>query len=390
MSTGPARAVAWELSVACARHAAGLDDGREVCRIAADVQNWEAMVTLVRKQALLPWLARALEEGGLRAADAAVRSARGQDAARALAQVRRLAELTRAFAEAGIPVLPYKGPALSLQLYGDVALRHSNDLDLVVPRPEYLRARKVLLACGFPPRGGHSLAQERALFAWLGHASFGAGSEDFVELHWRFAPAQFPFALSPERAIARSTRVMVAGQSIPLMAGDDLLVTLAMHGTRHLYERLEWLAGVALLFRTESDHQAALLRHAGALRGRRMLLASVVVAHRVLGLPLDAVWRAALAADAEARAIGDEIADLIIARGRDGVDLPDGATLQTLYARLIDSRLDRVRSFLRAALMPTEREWELVRLPDALTPLYHVIRPARVAMTYARRLFGGR
>jgi hypothetical protein len=223
----------------------------------------------------------------------------------------------------------------------------------------------------------------------LGHASFGAEHEDFVELHWRFAPRQFPFGLTPETAIARSTRVAVAGQSMRLMARDDLLVTLAMHGTRHLYERLEWLAGVALLLRTATHDPPALLRLASALHGKRMLLASVVVAHRVLGLPLDAAWRSALTAEAEAWTVGDEIADLAIAQGRDGVALPDGATLQTLYTRLIDSRLDRVRSLLRAALMPTEREWELVRLPDPLTPLYRVVRPARVAMIYARRLFGG-
>ena len=386
MSVLPARALAWELSIACARRAAGLDDGAEVARVATNVEDWEVTTGVAREQGLLLWLTRALEGSPLHAATSAVHAARGEDAARSLAQSRQLAELTQAFALAHIPMLPYKGPALSLQLYGDVALRHSSDLDLIVAKRQYSRARAVLLSCGFPPRGGHSRRQERTLFAWLGHAPFGAGREDFIELHWRFAPIQFPFALDPDTALARATHVTIAGQSIPLMARDDLLVTLAMHGTRHLYERLEWLAGVAVLLRSATTSPAALMRHAKDLRAARMLLASVVIAHRLLGFPLDAAWKAALAADPGAEAVGEDIARLVVAHGRDSIAFPDGAALQSLYARLTDTLADRARSLVRSALMPTEREWELVRLPEALTPLYHVVRPMRLLALYGRRL----
>ena len=43
-----------------------------------------------------------------------------------------LASMLKAFNRAGIPVMPMKGPILSLELYGDVGLRQSHDLDLMV------------------------------------------------------------------------------------------------------------------------------------------------------------------------------------------------------------------------------------------------------------------
>lgn len=387
MTAHAARAASWELAVASARFAAGLDDGSGVVDLAATVLDWDGVIAMARDQAVLAWLARALNGRGPPEAAAKVRAATVADAARALGQLRLLGTLTQAFADADIAVLPYKGPALSLQLYGDVALRHSTDLDLVVAKTDYVRARAVLCALGLPSRRGHTAHQERALFSWLGHASFGRGRDDFVELHWRFAPTQFAFALDPETAMSRSSYAMAGGARVRCMAPDDLLVTLAMHGARHLYERLEWLSGVVRLLRTTATPPSALTAHARELHARRMLLASVVVANRVLGFPISTAWNAELERDRDTIVVGEEIARQLVRHGTTGAPFAHGVSLQMLYGRLTDSGRDWVRALVRAAVMPTEREAEAVRLPDLLTPLYFVVRPIRLIAQYVRLPF---
>jgi hypothetical protein len=314
-----------------------------------------------------------------------VREAVTSSGARTLGQIRLLAEVLAALEACGVPALPYKGPVLSLQLYGDATLRSSVDLDLVVARASYGAARKALVGLGLTPRAGHSARQERTLFRWLGHASFGHGTEHFIELHWRFAPLQFPFALEPERALARASRVQLAGRTVPAMATEDLVVTLAMHAARHLYERLEWLAGITQLLILHGDDAAPLLAHAQRLRARRTLLVTAGVAMRVLDAPLGATWRTALAADAESDRLAATLSEMVQTSWRPGAPQPAGAAMQGLIARMMDSRADRVRSVVHSAILPTEREWETIELPDSLTPLYHVIRPARVLAMYARR-----
>ena len=289
-------------------------------------------------------------------------------------------------AAAGVPALPYKGPVLAIQLYGDATLRSSVDLDVVVPLASYGAARTTLISLGLTPRGGHSARQERALFRWVGQASFGTGAEQFVELHWRFAPLQFPFALTPEQALARASRVRLAGQDMPVMATDDLAVTLSMHATRHLFERLEWLAGVTRLLRDRASDAGALAEHARQIRGRRMLLVTAGVAANVLRAPLGVEWEQALASDPVAQRLAATMSDEL-RRGWSRAPQLGGAALQKRYAELLDTRTDRVRSVMRAALLPTQREWELIALPDALTPLYHVVRPLRLLAAYARRAF---
>ncbi|HKP15231.1 MAG TPA: nucleotidyltransferase family protein [Gemmatimonadaceae bacterium] len=379
------RTRSWRLLVACARHAAGLADTREVALAARLIDDWAAAERLACAHGLLPWLARALSDASLSGgAYAPVVAAAGTSAARTLGQMRRLTELLALLERAGVPALPYKGPTLSLQLYGDVALRQSVDLDLVVPFDRYADARAALVAQGLPPRGGHSRRQERTLFAWLGHAPFGRGA-DFVELHWRFADRRFQFSLTAERALACARVLRVGGQSLPLMHDVDLLAVLAMHGARHLYERLEWLAGVTRLLVAWEGDADRLVTHAESLRARRMLLVSVHMAHRVLGFPLGDDWRRLLASDADATALGATMAADLEGYALRDAPFPGGAALQRRYAELVDTRLDRVKLYIHAALDPTARDHEAVALPDALVPLHRVIRPARLAGTYFAR-----
>ena len=163
-----------------------------------------------------------------------------------------------------------------------------------------------------------------------------------------------------------------------------------MHGARHLYERLEWLAGVTRLLVAHRGGAARLVAHAEALRARRMLTVSVHVAQRVLGFPLDEDWQRVLAADPDAATLGATMAAELEAFVLRDTSFPDGAALQRRYAELVDRGLDRARLYVRAALDPTARDHEIVALPDALVPLHHVLRPARLAATYFARAMAPR
>ncbi|MBW8768329.1 MAG: nucleotidyltransferase family protein [Gemmatimonadetes bacterium] len=385
----------WRLLIACARHAAGLTGATEVVSVATTVDDWAHVERRASAHGLLPWLARALSQGEgapsdehassvARSADrAALMAAANACAGRTLAQVRRLEELIGALANVGVTALPYKGPVLSLQLYGDLALRQSVDLDLVVPFDAYDVARAALVRRGLPPRWGHTVRQEQTLFAWLGHAPFGQG-DDFVELHWRFADRRFPFALDARDVLRRAQQARVAGRMLPLMAADDLLAVLSMHAARHLYERLEWVSGVTRLLVAAPVAPAALMARARALRAGRTLAVSVHVAAQLLDFPLDDAWRRALAVDPAASPLAERMVRELAAHELRDTPWPEGAALVRRYGELVDTRLDRARLFMHAALDPTAKDHDAVALPDALVPLHRVIRPLRLARRYWR------
>lgn len=383
------RGCTWRLLVACARHAAGLTNATEVLEAAESIDDWSDVERRASAHGLVPWLARALSQsnGASNDSHASIVAAANVSAARTLAQVRCLGEVVGALANIGVTALPYKGPVLSMQLYGDLALRQSVDLDLVVPYDAYDAARAALVRHGLPPRWGHSRRQERTLFAWLGHAPFGQGDE-FVELHWRFADRRFPFALDAYEALRRAQQVRVAGHMLPLIAADDLLVALSMHAARHLYERLEWVSGVTRLLVAAPMGPASLMARAHTLRARRMLAVSVHVAQRLLDFPLDDAWRRALAAEPAAEPLADRMVNDLEDHELHDVPWLEGAALVRLYGELVDTRTDRVRLFVHAALDPTTKDQDAVALPDVLAPLHRAIRPVRLATRYLTRSFG--
>ena len=163
----------WRLLIACARHAAGLTGATEVASVATTVDDWAHVERRASAHGLLPWLARALSQGDGAPSDerassvatsadhAALMAAANACAGRTLAQVRRLSELIGALANVGVTALPFKGPVLSLQLYGDLALRHlGRFLDQ--------EHRNALVDPVLEPRGG----------AQIERATGGLGEED--------------------------------------------------------------------------------------------------------------------------------------------------------------------------------------------------------------------
>jgi hypothetical protein len=162
-------------------------------------------------------------------------------------------------------------------------------------------------------------------------------------------------------------------------------VVLAMHGARHLYERLEWLAGITRMLLAHRDEPGQLLAHAESLRARRMLAVSVHVAHRLLDFPLTEAWRGNLASDAEAASLGAAMAAELEAHVLRDEPLLDGPALQRRYAAMLDTRLDRARLYVHAALDPTVRDQQAFALPDALVPLHRILRPARLAARHLAR-----
>ena len=375
----------WRLLIACARHAAGLTSAAEVGDVATAIEDWTHAERRASAHGLVPWLARALAPGDGAPSDAhaSIIAAANASAGRTLAQMRRLTELVGALADIGVTALPYKGPVLSLQLYDDLALRQSVDLDLVVPFDTYDVARAALLRRGLPPRWGHTARQEHTLFAWLGHAPFGQG-DDFVELHWRFADRRFPFALDARDVLRRARQTRVAGRMLPLMAADDLLAVLSMHAARHLFERLEWVSGVTRLLVAAPMAPASLMARAHTLRARRTLAVSVHVAAQLLDFPLDDAWRRALADDSAAETLAERMVGELAAHELRDEPRPEGAALVRRYGELVDTRMDRARLLMHAALDPTAKEQEALALPAALAPLHRVVRPLRLARRYLR------
>jgi len=256
--------------------------------------DWERFHAAAEYHAVVPLAHRVLRDDSLHAVPEAAVARLWQrvivNTKRNCSLTRRLGELVAALAGEGIRALPYKGPLLALNAYGNVARRQFTDLDILVSPADVARCREVLTR-----RGYTAVSDEEALNPGHLHRHRELQLMDEpagvrVELHWRVAPHwQLPrgFAVEFEPLWQRAETVTVSGTEMRNLAPDDLLLILCVHATSHQWFRLQHVADVAWLLHTRRDLNVERLRHtAKQLGATRMLSLGLALARDVLGASL--------------------------------------------------------------------------------------------------------
>ena len=357
----------------------------EAVRTRADARvNWTEWFELVHAHRLVPHAQRALAAVHALAPPDVAEALMQESvsiAARSLARTQQLAELLKMLGGDGVRALPFKGPALSLAAYGDLGVRDSVDLDVVVCPRDIDAARDSMLRAGYAPRTEMSRAQERTLQRSFGHFVYAApGGGTGVELHWRFAAPRYPWSIPAEEVFARSVVIDLAGRPAASPDAADQLLLQLMHGARHQWERLEWLVAFAQLLSRVRENEEVLIERAEANGSSRALSLALRLAHDLLGAPLSPRL-AALAGEERSAARAAQIVGAMEA-AKFSTEQP-----YVFNMALMDRGRDRARYIALSVLSPTPREWELVRLPDWLVFLYYPIRLVRVTLLRIGSLF---
>lgn len=353
--------------------------------VAADT-DWKYLARVAEAHGLLPILNHHVSTGVVPAPhDAAerIRSGTGLYLAETLQLTAALRMLVREFRAEGITLLAYKGPALSVQAYGQVGLRQISDLDVVVRRDQAEAADQLLRRAGYRPELSLTRRGEAALMRWEHHRSYvGPEGATLLELHWRFAQDRYGLRLGSDEVIGRCEYLPLAGEQIPVPCPEDKLLLLCVHGARHLWERLEWVCSVGDLLRARQPAWDVLLHFAEGAHARRLLLVGLTLADALVDAPVgEAARRAALADPTVLRLAGTAAARLFAEAGS-AMDVEAKPELFMFNLRSKDAFADQLRFAMGYLTTPTEDYWYGPRFPDLLFPLYRVYRPFRLAGQY--------
>lgn len=301
---------------------------------------------------------------------------------RGLALSAELISVLEAFERAGVPAVPFKGPTLSMLVHGDPVVRDFFDLDILVRRPDLTRARSLLADRGYHLALPLTPKQEAAHVAAAGELRLVRSDGCVLELHSAFGPVKFRAPVDADEVWGRLQPVRLGGGVVHTLGREDLLLFLTYHGAKHLWVRLEWLRDVAGLVRDGDglDWQRV-TRQARAHGAERMLRLAVVLAADVLKAPVPPAVLAAARADPAVVDLASRAQVWLFAQ--DG-SAPGPWTRVKFFWRVRERLWDRVRDFALALVTPAPTDWEAVRLPGALSGLYYLVRPLRLAGKYAR------
>jgi hypothetical protein len=370
-----------ELLLGCARTRLDAERAARVRALARQDLDWQYLRAVALRNRVAPLIARHLSGTCAESVPPEVLDRLRNDVQVSvrhnLLLTAELVALLELCAEAGIPALPYKGPALAAAVYDNLALRQFGDLDLLVHRADVPRARALLAARGYVPLlplPAHR--QAAALGSEYDEEFVSADGRVHLELHWELVPRYFAFRLDVESLRVRLQTTSLGQTRLPTFAPEDLLLILCVHGAKHLWERLVWVCDVAELLarHPEVDWERA-LDQAAQLGAERMVLLGLFLASRLLGAELpDRISRRA-ASDPLVRALASNVCRRLFGASEN----PPGFVETSLFYLRVRERLrDRARYCL-ASIAPTASDSALLPLPGPLAFLYVLLRPFRLA-----------
>jgi hypothetical protein len=272
--------------------------------------------------------------------------------------VTQLAAVMSRLGAAGICTVTLKGPPLSQLVYGDISVRTSSDLDVLVRPVDVPVAAELLISAGFSSRTYDRKAFTSGFFRNTSDDFTSATAPVAVDLHWRTQERYFPYGPDDDKIWSRSETVFVKGQEVrTLGAGDHLL----------------YLCAALLRARPELD-LGALIAEAGRLRFKRMVVLALALAHNLVTAALPNEALRAIRSDP----IVSRLTKRISSRLTTQLENPTVISSWVVMASTLELPLDKVRLFLRHVLIPIADDRAKVPLPTSLYPLYYVIRPMRL------------
>ncbi len=286
-----------------------------------------------------------------------------------------LAAIAGIWAAAGVEFLVMKGPALARQAYPVPEVRAYDDLDLWVATDDFDRAVRALEKEGYrrmQPLGPRVAACARRAGIEAGLVHSGRGRLVEVAHGWR---ALAPTRRAAEDLLAGAAILDVAGAQIRAPAPGHALIFACLHGAHHRWDRLAWVADVAGLWqRLEPAEREEVCALAHRWRVQTMLGLGLRLAVEHLGIALDG-WAAEGAQVARVAALYPRIGLEHI-----GSDVARVPMLERLrFERdAQDCAWRRLRIMAGWVFTPTLGDIEARPLPEALYPLYAVLRPLRL------------
>jgi hypothetical protein len=282
----------------------------------------------------------------------------------------------------GIEAIPYKGVVMSEAYYGDMALRQPGDIDLFVRPQDVGRIKNAVRELGYTERVPIPQAAEEDYAASGYECSFDSSAgRGLLEVQWALQPRFYAVDFDMDGLFGRAESATIGGRRVKTPSAEDLLLVLSVHAAKHVWGRLIWLCDIAQIAKREKLNWGWVQSRARGFGIERILHVTLLLANQLLGMKIPLPIEAAVRADPDSQEFADEVARNM-ARGV-SYDVEQISYFH-LMMRLRERRADRWRFLVRLAFTPGLGEWEAVRLPKVLFPLYRVVRLARLAARMVR------
>ncbi len=377
--------------IACCQVQADPDETQLQMRNAESViENGEEMTALSARHGVLPLIYKTLNTLNTKSQSDSLNRLLAELKPRYMSIVQRnmlmSAELIRIMnllKETNIDALAFKGPALSQMAYGDITLRQFGDLDILIKKADRSKMMALFLDNGYIPEIVLQKESVETFFncvnvIGLHHPSNGIR----IEVHWELLSKNYAIDWEEEVLWKNPEHVRINQSEIPVLSVEQHLLYLCAHGSKHLFERLEWVCDIDRSVRTYTELDwDFLLKEAEKLGITRMLFLGLSLSGQFFKTPLPERIKKEIVQDKEIPKLISKVSHINFSGStQKGKNYSSFGLLWSMRENLSD----QLRFAWRGLFAPKFDDFVFIQLPKHLAFLYPLVRPYRLITKYFR------
>jgi hypothetical protein len=272
--------------------------------------------------------------------------------------------------------------------YGDITLRQFGDLDILVDEADAYRAGELIAAHHYVADADLAFLKNEALLNVSSDLGFRHSTNNtYIELHWKLFRKKLSITLDGLNLRSNPTIIKIQGKEIKTLQSDLLLVYLCAHGSKHMWERIEWIVDIDRLIRNvETIDWELVWEYAKKMHSVNTLLLGLSLSQTLFHTELPALMKDKIAQHPKIAELETYTLQLLT-QNASARQAETSAMFKKFeyHASLYDAFGDKVKYYLSTVFKITPDDVLNVNLPKHLSFLYFLIRPFRIAKKYLRK-----
>lgn len=286
-----------------------------------------------------------------------------------------LMKVVKIIEENNIESISFKGPVLSQLAYGDVVSRQYCDLDILVDENNIDKVCNLLKEKNyqFDELLFKKIFENKSIFH-----DITIYKENIVniEFHWRLFSDEYKTDFTSLNLNDYVTYSSISNIQLKIFKNELTLLYLSIHGTKHNWERVEWLVDIVKLVENTQLNWNEVFYIARVTKNEKILFTTLKLCVNILDLQLSDLVKTKF--DKKIEQFAKSFENLFIERFNNTLLQEEGSkNISKIQYDLLETNDSKI-AFIISLLKPTQLEYSLIKLPKYLNFVYYVIRPFNV------------
>lgn len=295
-------------------------------------------------------------------------------------QIRELLQVIQLCTDHEIPIIPYKGAALSQQIYGDIGLRLSSDIDIIVRQQDVIRAKDLLISQGYIPQVSLTHELDTKFIRVDNEHHLSHPHKTMIDIHWQFMSRYYLVPFEETEIWAGLKMISLDGTEILSLSTEMQIISLCIHGAKHQWKELKHISDIAAFISSDKDiNWELILTIAQEKRIKRIIFLGLRLVEMIMKIELPIVVSEAIRCDSGMQFLVPFCIDNIFTEERKP---EDDIQFVFYWVSIRECLWDKLRVIPLLVFKPNYDDWRYISLPKNFFLLYYIIRPIRLAFEY--------